>query len=252
VAAALWALQAFAIPPGAADVSTLKIGTPTIVAELDLGRLKGDLRQVGWSSDGRRLYLQTLEGSAASPKLHHYWIAIEGGAVTGMDTQPDWASEYWAFKSDRLAPGMESVMIAVEQKIENLKFGTGSAGAADRSSDPLGAGNINAASNVEKAAESQHVNVVRLKVYDEVIGEFQNTMPIPGLTFSWGPESTGLIAYTDREGRLMLLDRSKHKQRVAGARDALLPAWTSDGGRIAWVQKAGRKKYTLLYADVRQ
>ena len=34
---------------GPLDVSTLRIGPSTTVAELDLGKLKGDLRQICWS-----------------------------------------------------------------------------------------------------------------------------------------------------------------------------------------------------------
>lgn len=247
----LCALQASATLR-AGDVSALRIETPVLVADLDLGKLKGDLRQVGWSPDGKQLYVQTVEGNPASPKRRHYLFAVSGGALAGADAQPEWAADYWAYKSDRLAPGLESVAIDVEQKIENLKFGTGSPGAADRSSNPMGAENINSASNVEKAAESQHVNVVRLKVYGETISEFQNVQPIPGLTFSWGEEGTGAIAYTDEIGRLFLLDRQKHKRTVAGVKDALLPAWTNDGTQLAWVQKTGRKKYALMYANVRQ
>ena len=56
--------------------------------------------------------------------------------------------------------------------------------------------------------------------------------------------------FTDRDGRLFLFDQAKHKQSVAGAKDALLPAWTMDGSRLAWVQKGGRKKFTLVYATV--
>jgi hypothetical protein len=88
-------------------------------------------------------------------------------------------------------------------------------------------------------------------VLGETVSEFQNTAVIPGLMFSWGPPGTGTIAYTDRElGHLMLLDRNKHKQTVSGIKDALLPAWSTDGTRLAWVQKAGRRKYTLLWATV--
>jgi hypothetical protein len=250
---ALSVVQASTPPraPGAVDVSTLTIGAPITIAALDLGKLKGDLRQIAWSEDRGRLYLQTVDGSPPSAKAHHYWIAIEGGAVMGIDAAPEWAAEYWAHKSDRLAPGVESVMIDVEQKIENMKFGTGSAGAADRSSNPLGADNVGAASNVEKAAESQRVSVVRLNLYGQVIGEFRNAVPIPGLTFSWGPEKSGAIAYTDVDGRLVLMNGQKRRV-VEGTHDALLPAWTMDGARLAWVQKAGRKKYTLMYADVQR
>jgi hypothetical protein len=48
----------------------------------------------------------------------------------------------------------------------------------------------------------------------------------------------------------MLLDRNKHKQTVSGVKDALLPAWSTDGTRLAWVQKSGRRKYTLVWATV--
>ncbi|HEX7138498.1 MAG TPA: hypothetical protein VF219_11650, partial [Vicinamibacterales bacterium] len=66
----------------------------------------------------------------------------------------------------------------------------------------------------------------------------------------WGPEKSGAIAFTDRDGRLLLLDQHKHKQTVAGAKDARFPAWTLDGTRLAWVQRNGRKRVTLLYATL--
>jgi hypothetical protein len=245
--------QALPTPPvrvDAADVSALRVTASRTVAELDLSKLKGDLREVAWSPEGGRLYIQTAEGRAPATRLRHYWVAIDGGAVLAVDAQPDWAGAYWAFKSDRAAPGLGGVMIDVDQKVENLKFGTGSAGAADRASNGLGADNINVGSNLEKAAESQRVNVVRLTLYGETISEFQNEQPVPGLMFGWGPENSGAIAFTDRDGRLTLLDRRKHRQTVPGAHDALLPAWSADGARLAWVQKSGRRKFTLVYADV--
>lgn len=244
--------QASATLPDVYDVSTLTLGIPETVVELDLGRLKGDLREVSWSPDLTQFYIQTAEGNPQAPKLHHYTVAVAGGAVKPLDVQPDWAEEYWAHKSDRLVPGMEWIAIEVEQKIENLKFGTGSAGAADRSAGGLGGENAfgASASNVEKAAESQHVNVVRFKVFGETVSEFVNEQAVPGLMFGWGPEKSGTIAFTDRDGRLTLLDQRKHKHGVSGAKDARFPAWTLDGTRLAWVQRTGRKKFTLVYASV--
>jgi hypothetical protein len=46
------------------------------------------------------------------------------------------------------------------------------------------------------------------------------------------------------------MDQKKRKHPVSGAKDALLPAWSIDGKRLAWVQKSGRKKFTLVYAAV--
>jgi hypothetical protein len=233
-----------------ADVSALKVGAPTIVAELDLGKLKGELRQIGWSASGDELYVETGEGKPPAEKLHHFLIPITGGVPASLEEQPDWANRYWAFKSDRFAPGIGSLFIDVDQKYETMKFGTGSAGAADRASDPTGGNNVNVASNVEKAAESQKLHVVRLTLVGETVSEFVNETAVPGRMFSWGPSGSGAIAFTDRDGRLFLFDHKKHKQSVAGAKDALLPAWTMDGSRLAWVQKSGRRKYTLVFATV--
>src|SRR5438034_8380441 len=146
----------------AADVSTLKVGSPAAIAELDLGKLKGDLRQIGWMADATKLYVQTAELQRGGPdNLHHYLVEANGGAVTSLEDQPQWAADYWAFKSDRSAPGIPSLMIDVDSRVEKIKIGPGSAGAADRTSNGLGGDNVSSAANVEKAAENQKQNVVR-------------------------------------------------------------------------------------------
>lgn len=237
------------VPPGkplAIDVSTLKIGAPRLVVELDLGKLKGELRQIGWAPDGQRFYVQTADGRSPAPNVRHYWVAIEGGAVMGIDSQPDWANTYWAFKSDRAAPGLGSLMIDVEQKFETVKIGTGSG----RPGEMAGGTGGGAPVDIEKTAEGQRQTVVRLTLFGEAVSEFVNQAPIPGLMFGWGPEKSGAIAFTNRDGQVILLDQHKHKHTVAGAKDALLPAWSLDGAHLAWVQRGGRKKFTLMYADI--
>ena len=165
--------------------------------------------------------------------------------MTPTDRQPEWAEEYWRFKSDRSAPGIASLRIDVEQKMENVKVGTGSG-----RPDAAGSGN---GDSVQKSVEQQHQSVVRLTLVGEVVSVFMNERPIPGLMFGWGPEGSGAIAYTTREdGHLMLLDARGHKRAVAGVKDATLPAWSTDGTRLAWAQKTGRKKYSLIWAAVTQ
>ena len=232
------------------DVATLKVGAPATVAELDLGKLKGDLRQIGWSVDGTMLYVQTADGGGPAPKLRHYIVAVAGGALTMAERAPDWAETYWAFKSDRFAPGMGSLMIDLEQKQEKMKIGTGSGRPGEMAGAAGGVGST-VPVDIEKTSEGQRQNINRLVLLGETVSEFINERPIPGLMFSWGPAFSGAIAYTDREsGHLMFLDRDKHKQTVSGVKDALLPAWSIDGTRLAWVQKSGRKKYTLVWATV--
>jgi hypothetical protein len=104
--------------------------------------------------------------------------------------------------------------------------------------------------NVDRAAQQQKQNVIRMTLFGEAVSEFINERPIPGLMFSWGPSGSATIAYTTREGQLVLLDQRKHKYAVPGAKAALLPAWSLDGTRLAWVQKSGRKTYTLMWAEV--
>src|ERR1019366_6315209 len=201
----------------AIDVSAVKVGTHTTVTELDLGKLKGELRQVGWSPDGAELYVQTLDGTPPSATLHHYVLPIAGGAATPVDEEPEGARDFWAHKSDRFAPGLGSLMIDVEQKSEKMRVGTGSGRPGEMASS---SGTNGVPVDIEKTAEGQHQNVARLTLLGETISEFINQVPIPGLMFSWGPAFSGAIAYTEREsGRLLLLDRDKHKQTVSGVKD---------------------------------
>ncbi len=92
--------------------------------------------------------------------------------------------------------------------------------------------------------------MVRLTLYGEAISQFVNERAQPGEQFSWGPAGTGAVAYVDPDGRLFVLDQKKHKKSIAAVKDALLPAWTADGSKLAYVQKSGRKKYTLAWVAI--
>jgi len=233
------------------DVTKLKVGAPTAVTELDLGKLKGDLRQLAWSADGTQFYVQTVERDGKKDVPHHYVIVAADGAVTPADAEPAWASEYWSFKSDRYAPGLPDLVIDVKQNVENVKYGTGSAGGLDRVNGTSGENDKGgSADNVAKASQSQHVRVTSLVLLDQTIGKWADEKPTPGTTFSWGPAGSGAMAFVDEEGRLILLDKQKHTLRVANTKDARLPAWSTDGSRLAYVSKTGRNKYTLAWSTV--
>lgn len=226
----------------ALDVTTVSIGRPATVAELDLGKLKGDLRRLSWSPDGSELCVVTAERETLS---HAYLVSVATGAVSPADAEPAWASAYWVVKSDRYAPGRPSIEIAVEQKTENVKSGTGPAGSAER--EGTAQPGVTGANDLARAAASQErARIVRLSVFGATIAEFVNTRPLPGLTFGWGPDGSAAIAYVDAQGRLSLLDRARHARAVPGVKDALLPAWTRDGARLAYLQKTGRRKYALM------
>jgi hypothetical protein len=234
---------------GPLDVSTLKISAPTAVAELDMGKLKGEPRQLAWSPDFTQFYIQTADGDRPDDTVHHYTIAATGGAVIDAPRAPEWAVDYWRFKQDRYAPGIPDLIIDLTKRLETVKVGTGSAGAAD-GGDRAGGGTVMSGANIDREAQNTKQNVWRLTLLDQAISVSVNKMPIPGLTFTWGPPNSGAIVFTDPDGRLVFFDQKKHKQTVSGVKEAVLPAWTTDGSRIAFLQKSGRKKYTLMTATV--
>jgi hypothetical protein len=233
----------------ALDVSKLHVGPAVAVTELDLGKLKGELRQLGWSANGLEIYVETAEGSPPSEKPHHYVVSVLGGAVQPLDARPEWAQAYWSYKSDRRAPGYDSIEIDVKFDQTTQKVGTGSARPGAQAASGAGAGPA-FYEDASMAGEGQKLPVVRFVLYGETVSEFKNVRPIPGLTFSWGPKGTGAIAFVDADGRLTLLDKEKRTLRVANVKDAALPAWTSDGAHLAWLQRTAKKKYTLMVAPV--
>jgi hypothetical protein len=248
----LLALSLFvAAPPQApghpVDVSTLIAGPPAVVAEFDLGKLKGEPRQLSWSPDLSQLYLQTVEGKPPGEKLHHYVLAVAGGSLTPVDRAPDWAIEYWNVKQDRVAPGIPSLEIQIEQTVETLKTGVGQAGVLDRQSSPTGVASNNP--SPESLANGQHgnsdANVVRLRLVGEEIAVWVNERPVPGTRFGWGPSGTGSLVCLDEQGSLVLFDRLKHRQTIKGVKNALLPAWSADGSRLAYVQRLGKKRIAI-------
>jgi Tol biopolymer transport system component len=62
----------------------------------------------------------------------------------------------------------------------------------------------------------------------------------------------GAIAFVDKKHRLTIVDQEGHTRTVPATKDVLLPAWSPDGTRIAWLQKAGRDRYVIVAIDVRE
>jgi hypothetical protein len=87
-------------------------------------------------------------------------------------------------------------------------------------------------------------------VHGELVGEFVNSVIVPGLTFGWGPRGSKVIAYANKSGRVMVMDDKGVKKEVSRTEDAVLPAWSPDATRLAWLQKDGRRKFDLQVARV--
>jgi hypothetical protein len=239
------------------DARQVKLGAPQSIVELDTDKLKGQLAGLGWSPDGREMYLQTVErdrqGAVKSAK--HYVITLESKALKNVGDQPAWASQYWAWKSGQASPGSPAFKFAIEERQETKRataavgdLAKGGGGGGD------GRGGIPGTSADEAGAisnQSQVVHIWTLKLKGTTIGEWLNEGVTPGTNFGWAPAPSKLIAFTKREGgSLMLLDDQGRKQELTGAKVAVLPAWSADGRKLAWLEKKDRKKFELTIADV--
>jgi hypothetical protein len=104
---------------------------------------------------------------------------------------------------------------------------------------------------IAAASTRENVKVITLTFMGTAVGLFEGTPLVPGRTFGWGPKGSKAIAYADvKNGRLMIMDEKGNRQEVSGSKDAILPSWSQDGQKLAWLQKDGKKKHVLHIASL--
>lgn len=234
----------------------LKFGEPAQIAVIDTDRIKGQPSRLAWAIDGTQLYVQMMVGQFGRPqeaKLTHHLFTIQGGRKQDAKGEPEWLSAYWTAKSGQASP--DNPAVRIDLKSELRKERTVSApmgGDLARGGGAGGDGGTATSGEALSAAYNQQgVTVNTMLLHGEVVGEFVNSVIVPGLTFGWGPKGSQAFAYTaSKTGRVVVMDAKGAKQEVPGTRDALLPAWSPDGSKLAWLQKDGRKTYVLQVAAV--
>ncbi|HEY2432582.1 MAG TPA: hypothetical protein VGI12_07900 [Vicinamibacterales bacterium] len=228
----------------------VQIGAPTKAATLEV---KGEPIRLAWSEDGSQLAVQTAERDKAgmmtvNPRF--YLVAVGNGSVTSAPAWPEWADKYWAWKSNNAAPWSAATTIDLKQDQKTMSATSapmgGSLAKGGTASPTAGTAAEDVASH---AYGSQTVNTVTLTLLGETVGYFEGMQFIPGYTFGWSPKDLASIAYVNGGGHLAVMDKDKGRQQVDGTKNVLLPAWSADGAKIAFLEKAG-KKYELYLAPV--
>jgi dipeptidyl aminopeptidase/acylaminoacyl peptidase len=240
--------------PVALGAQAYSVAAPATVAELDMGRLKGQPSRLAWSPDGSELYVQTRDGDfgQANAKLRHYLFSAATGAKRDVDAEPAWAASYWTAKSAQASP--DDPRMKIELKTEQRTQKTTSApmgGDMARGAVTSGDAGTSTGDALAAAYATQRATVHTMQLKGTAVGEFVNSVIVPGLTFGWGPKGTKAIAYADvQNGRVVVMDEEGARREVEGSRDAILPAWSQDGARLAWLEQDGRRKYVLRVASV--
>jgi hypothetical protein len=240
----------------AAPKTQVTVTAATDVLTLDLKSKGQRVRQLSWSPDLTQLCLQTYDANkdASVKALYYYLLPVNGGKPTRVETPPEWAAEYWAWKSGQSAPGDPTWKIEVssEKKIANAtSMPMGGDLARGGTVDPASTG-IAVESVTAMAAGTTNVNVYTMRLGSVTVGEWINHPIMPGVTFGWGPTGSGLIAFAETgSGRLILMDRTGAKKQAEGTKNVMLPAFTPDLTRLAYLENRSRDVYTLVIATLR-
>lgn len=253
IAASLTVPSITAARQGPLDVAALTLPEPAAIAEIDTDRLKGQPSRLAWSPDGSELYLQMMEGNFGQPgaRLRHYSFDASTGRKQDLQAEPAGASAYWTAKSAQSSPdGAARIDLKSETRTDRtVSAPMGGDLARGGSSVSTGAG---AGDGVAAAYSRQSSLVHSMFFKGELVGEFVNSVIVPGLTFGWGPKGSKVIAFAAKNGRIVVMDDKGTRKEVEGSKDALLPAWSLDATRLAWLQKYGRKKFVLQVLRIAQ
>jgi hypothetical protein len=208
--------------------------------------MKGDPVGLAWAADGSMLYLRTAEYDRwRNERAYHCVVPVAGGGMTPVDAVPPWAAAYWMWKAGQVAPGVPDMRFDTDTQTQiATSVGTVRDGGLSQSrADPT---QTQIASDV---ASAQQVATVTVKLKGIVVARSANKAIAPGATWGWAPSPLGGLAFVDGRRRLVLIDRAGRTLEVGNAAEALLPAWSPDGKRIAYLQKKG-KKYLVSVVEV--
>jgi len=252
-AAVLVAAPALTAAQAPARTADMTLSVPVTLATVDINDVKGTPSRLSWSPDASQLYFQTLEGGFGKPDatLRHYLFSVSTGARTTLDAEPDWAAAYWTAKSWKMSPDPQPLEIELKSE-RRLERTTSVPRGGDLARGGTSTGMGSSAEEGVKAVNSvQTVHSNSMWLHGQLIGLFENSVIVPGLTFGWGPAGSRLIAFAaQKSGRIVVMDGERRRKNVPQSKDGLLPAWSPDGMRLAWLQKSGRRQFLLQISRI--
>ena len=232
------------------DSSKATLSTPKVVAEIDSGKLKGEMARLAWGDDGQ-FFVRSVERDIFQNERGKNYVLTPAGAMQQVKDEPAWAALYWSWKAGLTAPGSPEVRLDVERREQN-KTATGSSGQDFGSGGTPNPNRSDPSSNqiAKDVSSMQKIVTVTVRFRGETIYEVQNGTVAPGSSFSWAPAPKQALVFVNGKRRLVVIDRNGKTLEVPGTGDALLPAWSPDGTKIAFLQRMEKKRYALTVVEV--
>jgi hypothetical protein len=232
------------------DATKAAVSAPKVVAEIDAGKLKGELTVLAWSDDGQ-FFLRSVERDIFQNERGKNYVVTQAGAMQQVTDEPGWAALYWSWKAGLTAPGSPDTKLDVERREQN-KTATGSSGQDFGSGGTPNPNRSDPSSNqiAKDLASMQKIVTLTVRFKGETIYEVQNGTLAPGGSFSWAPAPQEALVFVNGKKRLVIVDRNGKKLNVPGTGDVLLPAWSPDGTKIAFLQRTQKKRYSLTVVEV--
>jgi hypothetical protein len=240
--------------PAVSDARKVSLEAPQTIVDIDTNKMKGEPARLAWSPDGAQLFVEMVDrdgrGNVKSTKAA--LITLSNNSMKNIDEPPAWVGKYWLWKSSQTSPAAPSFKISVNERKETVRSTAAPTGGDLARGGTAGATAGTSLGDAASAANTAQIQTIfTLTLEGETLGEWVNQAVAPGVNFSWAPAPDHLIAYAKKDGGpLVLLDDQGHKQTVRGAKVAVLPAWSEDGTKIAWLEKKDKKHYDLVIAGV--
>jgi hypothetical protein len=229
-------------------VGALSVAPAVTIADISTDQMKGEPSRLAWSPDGTELYVQMMDGEfarIASAKLTHHLYKVADRSHQQVPAEPEWVAPYWTAKSGQTSPDGPALKIELKSEVKTQKTVSTPMGGDLAKGGVGGTTGTSAGDGISAAYNQQAVPVHTMRLRGEVVGEYVNSVIVPGQTFGWGPRGSKVIAYSAGNGRLAVMDENGTKRQIDGTKDVAFPAWSPDGKRLAWLEKDGKKKYVL-------
>lgn len=223
----------------------LRISKPETLLDLNTRKLKGVPTRLAWAPDGGQIYVRVSRFDRwANETASHAIVTLSTREVVPTTSEPPWAAMYWLWKSAPSSPAVEAWRFsfdAHEEQVRTTNVPRG--GDIGGFMGDAGAGYDELAQKAVMANQKARIETLRLN--GRVIDQTVNTPLIPGRRFGWAPAPRALLACASRKGRLVLMDRDGRTKEIKGTKNVLLPGWSDDGTRIAFIERVKSDTYAL-------